>query len=56
MTIDSGSLAIDNISLSPGQHDDHRDANQFAIKMAGQIRATHKRRKLRAQRTRSRRR
>ncbi|WP_339339523.1 hypothetical protein [uncultured Oceanicoccus sp.] len=56
MTIDYGSLVIDNSSLSDSQLDDLRDTNQFAVKMAGQIRAMHKRRKLRAQRTRSRRR
>ena len=51
-----GSLAIDNTNHSHDHHEDPADENHFAIKMAGQIRASYKRRKLRAQRARSRRR
>ena len=56
MTMNSGSLAIDHFNHNHDQQDDQNDENHLAVKMAGQIRAIHKRRKVRAQRTRSRRR
>ncbi len=56
MTMNPGNLTVDNTHLSHDHHEDSSDENHFAVKMAGQIRASQKRRKIRAQRTRSRRR
>ena len=44
-----------NLSL-PNKEPAAEETNQFSVKMAGQVRATQKRRKSRAQRLRSRRR
>ncbi|WP_157117898.1 hypothetical protein [Oceanicoccus sagamiensis] len=56
MTIPADSLANDNSNQDLDHHYDHNDDNHLAVKMAGQIRVNQKRRKLRAQRMRSRRR
>lgn len=57
MTIDTGSLTISTfITNDDTQEERDTDVNSFSVKMANHVRINQKRRKLRTQRTRSRRR
>jgi hypothetical protein len=57
MAVDTNSLTIDNFTeTNKTQEENSIEANSFSVKMAKHIRTNLKRRKLRTQRTRSRRR